>query len=230
MSIDATKQPWEPGYLGEKTTIYVLVDPRTDEIRYVGKTTQSLKARIGAHLQDKCNCHRVHWLNELKREGLRPLAKPIAEMEGAWPWRQEERWWIRKLRFLGARLTNNTSGGDGVQDLPAETRERMRRVWLGRKHKPESILKLKAARALRVTSDETRAKMSRSQSGRKITWGDEIAASIRKLTPEGAAFVKLRLDVGERVTDLAKELGMHCTSISKIKMGTYFNRYPYRKK
>ena len=30
-----------------KTSIYVLKDPKTQEIRYVGKTTQSLVARLG---------------------------------------------------------------------------------------------------------------------------------------------------------------------------------------
>lgn len=38
-------------------------------------------------------------------------------------------------------LTNATSGGDGVPDLPPETRQRMAQVWIGRKHRPESLKK-----------------------------------------------------------------------------------------
>lgn len=208
--------------LGQGAAIYLLIDPRTDEIRYVGKTTQVIESRITAHLRDASPCHRVHWLNELKREGLRPKYVIVAECHGDWPWQNEERGWIRMLKHLGARLVNDTSGGDGVADLPPETREKMRRIWLGRKHTPETLAKLRAARARRVTTEETRAKMSASQKGRRITWGEAISEATRKLGADEAAQIKFRLECGEKVCDLAKEFGMHRTSISKIKMGTYF--------
>lgn len=211
----------------KKILIYILIDPRTDEIRYVGKTEQSLSARINAHMQDKCKCHRVNWLNELKQEGLKPRAVVLTQIEifdeeGERIWQNEEMWWIRKLKEMGARLTNNTIGGDGVTGLPLETRQRMRMTWVGRKHKPETIQKLKEARAKRVTSEETKRKMSESQKGRKITWTAKIAESNRKLTKQEADEILRRLKNGEKVTDIAKEKNMHRTSISKIKKGTYF--------
>lgn len=206
----------------KKVSIYLLIDPRTDEIRYVGKTEQKLSSRISAHIADKTLCHRTNWLAELKCAGLRPVGVTIETIEGEWPWQQEERYWISKLKAMGARLVNNTSGGDGVPDLPKETRERMRRVWIGRKHSPETIEKLKAARAKRITTAETRAKMSRTRRGRKITWGVKIAAATRKLTHEQVDQIKHRLADGERVCAIAAEFKMHRTSISKIKTGSYF--------
>lgn len=35
-----------------KTKIYVLVDPRNDKIRYLGKTVQPLKQRLDTHLKE----------------------------------------------------------------------------------------------------------------------------------------------------------------------------------
>ena len=134
-----------------KVLIYALIDPRNDEIRYVGKTTQKVEARITAHMRDKSNCHRVHWLNELKRDGLRPdwIIRECIETikEGGWPWQESEKFWIARMRSMNVNLTNNTDGGDGVSGLPSKTRDRMRQVWLGRKHTPETIERLKAARA-----------------------------------------------------------------------------------
>jgi hypothetical protein len=205
-----------------KISIYALKDPRTDKIRYVGKTNQSLKARISAHFMDKCKCLRIQWMGELKSLGLRPVFIILESLESETPWQDREIYWIAKMRSLGADLTNSTSGGEGTPNLPKETRERMRKTWLGRKHTPESIMKLKKARALRVTSDETRAKMSQSQTGRKITWIGKIAEANRKIDKETHDLIIKRIHSGEKVCELAKEYKMHRTSISKIKSGTYF--------
>lgn len=207
------------------TTIYFLIDPRTDEIRYVGKTIQDLKTRLQAHMRDTYKCHRVHWLNELKREGLLPRILVVEDIRGAWPWQESERFWIKWAKANGARLTNNTSGGDGVNDLPPETRQRMRQAMLGRKLTPEQIEKMRAKRIGSKASEETKKRMSLAQKGRKILWTDKIALSLRKITPEMAEIIKQRVANGERVKDLAVEFGVHRTTISKINTGTYFERY-----
>jgi hypothetical protein len=208
-------------YDGHPYCIYGLIDPETGELRYIGKTRQSLLARLRAHMQDKADCHRVHWLKSLAQRGLKPHIVPIEIGEGMCQWQEAETFWIAWARRNGARLTNATSGGDGVPDLPPETRERMRKVWLGRKHSPETLAKLRAARRLRTTSDATKRKMSAAQSGRKILWLDKIAVANRKLTPDHVEIIKARLANGEGVQNLAAEYGVHRTTMSKIKAGTY---------
>lgn len=208
--------------------IYTLNDPRTNQIRYVGKTNQKFSYRLCAHMQDKGKCHRVNWINELKALGLKPVIKQLEIVRGD-NWQERERYWIKKFRQLGFNLTNNTSGGDGVCGLPKETRERMRMTWLGRKHSPETIAKLIYVRGLKRFRHKasSKLKMSKIMKGRKILWVDKIAEANRKLTKEQAENVKLRLEQGELGKDLAIEFGLHRTSISKVKMGTYF--LPYRK-
>ncbi len=71
-------------------------------------------------------------------------------------------------------------------------------------------------------SDVFRRKLGNRMKGREITWGAKISEATRKLTKEQAGDVLTRIQNGERICDLANELGMHRTSISKIKAGTYF--------
>ena len=211
---------------GMKTTyIYMLLDPRTDLVRYVGKTIQSPEKRLNAHMNERSNCHRVHWLQELRRVGLVPELVILEEIKGDWPWQESERYWIRYFRQQGYNLTNNTSGGDGVPDLPPETRERLSKLWVGKKHKEESIIKIGNASRGRKHSEEHKQHMKKLMTGRSITWGDKLSSANRKLSEEDVMSIKNRLDGGAKVKDIALEFNMHRTSISKIKKGTYHDKF-----
>lgn len=206
--------------------IYALVDPETGEIRYIGKSIRPAE-RLQNHMNERSSCHRSHWLQSLKARGLVADLIILERIDGAWPWQHSERRWIAYGRRNGWRLTNNTDGGDGVEGLPEETRAKMASVWTGRKHKPESIEKMlatKKANAYRTT-EETRARMSAAHTGREITWGDKLSASLRRLSGEQVEEIKRRFAAGDRTTDLAKEYGVHRTTITKIKMGTYYDKY-----
>lgn len=207
--------------------IYALVDPETGDIRYIGKSIRPAE-RLQNHMNEVSNCHRSHWLQSLKAFGLRPSMLILERIVGEWPWQHSERAWIAYGRANGWPLTNNTNGGDGVEGLPAETRAKMAATWKGRKHKPETIKKIVSTRKANgsyATSDETRARMSAAHTGREITWGDKLSAALRKLDDEQVNQIKGRLSAGERVIDLAREFGVHRTTVSKIKMGTYHDKY-----
>jgi predicted GIY-YIG superfamily endonuclease len=201
--------------------IYFLLDPETRLVRYVGKT-ENLKARYQSHLKEKSNCHRSHWIQALARRGLKPVMQIVECIDGEHAWQESERHWIAYGKRNGWPLTNNTNGGDGVPGLPEETKARIRAASLGRKYPLEIRMEFGKAMRGKHHTEETKAKMRAVHAGRKITWIAKIAERLRKLTPEQAADVKRRLDAGERVKDIAAELGMHRTSISKVKMGTYF--------
>jgi hypothetical protein len=201
--------------------IYGLVDPETEQIRYIGKSIRPAE-RLENHINEPpSNCHRSHWLQKLKRAGLRPGIVIIESVVGAWPWQESERFWIAYGRKQGWPLTNNTSGGDGVQDLAPEARARIVAAGRGRKHTPAELEKMRIASTGRVFGPESRAKQSAAFKGRAMTWGAKIAEVLRKLSPDQETEVRLRLSAGEKVKDIAREFGMHRTSISKVKKGTY---------
>jgi hypothetical protein len=63
----------------KKVKIYALIDSRTNEIRYIGKTIQKLNVRLSSHYSISENdlTHRANWLRELKRDNLKPLIEII---------------------------------------------------------------------------------------------------------------------------------------------------------
>lgn len=204
--------------------IYILVDPRDNAIRYVGKTTQKLSTRLSAHLRENSKCHRCNWIKNLKACDLKPRIVVLEELCGEWPWQEAEKFWIKFLKLNGHNLTNNTSGGDGVPDLPKETREIITSAWRGRKHSKETIEKLKHCRKNFHHTEATKKKMSKAHKGREIKWVDKIAKKLQKLTNDDIVTIKARLEKGEKVCNLAKEYNVHRTTLSKIKMGTYLTR------
>ena len=218
-----TPSGFTPGEL-KVVYIYALIDPETQEIRYIGKSVHP-EARLQSHCNEKSNCHRSHWLQSLKQKGLKPSMMIIQEIIGDWPWQEAERYWIAYAKHYGNRLTNNTSGGDGVPDLPQETKERMRLTWVGRKHTEEAKKKIGAATRQRRHSHATKLRMSKAHTGRMITneWRAKLAIAVSKFTPQQVITIQKELLQGYKVHELATKYQVHRTTISKIKKGTYRN-------
>lgn len=93
--------------------IYILIDPITNKVRYVGKTKGSLEKRLYKHCCDKHKYHKALWVQKLKRDNLKPLIYLIDEvLEKDWIfW---EQYWIEQFKAWGFDLTNTTLGGEGL--------------------------------------------------------------------------------------------------------------------
>lgn len=88
--------------------IYVLKHPLTLEIRYVGVTCTTLKARLSQHIHDskKKNTYKRNWINSLPQ---RPIIEQI-EICNYTNWEEREKYWISYYE----NLTNTREGGGGV--------------------------------------------------------------------------------------------------------------------
>lgn len=65
-----------------ETKVYVLIDPNTLKVRYIGITCQSLRDRLGNHIHDARyreldNYHKAKWIQSLLSENKRPIIKQI---------------------------------------------------------------------------------------------------------------------------------------------------------
>src|ERR1700675_4430931 len=132
--------------------IYVLIDPFTNEKRYIGKTIR-LRDRLLNQCNEKSDTYRCHWIQSVIAKGLRPIQEILEEMPDGTDWQERERYWIAEARRQGWPLTNCTDGGDGVLNISGESADRMKRTWIGRKHKPESIEKMRLANLGRTHDD-----------------------------------------------------------------------------
>lgn len=59
-------------------TVYALIDPRTEAVRYVGQTTKPIEVRLAGHLAAPAPLVKG-WIEELAVEGRRPEITPIRE-------------------------------------------------------------------------------------------------------------------------------------------------------
>ena len=95
------------------TYIYILIDPRTNQVRYVGKADDCDK-RLDKHMYEgkNKNNHKANWIKGLIKENLKPILEMIDKVPYE-EWQFWERHYISLYKSWGFKLTNNTMGGDG---------------------------------------------------------------------------------------------------------------------
>ena len=94
-------------------SIYALVDPRDESVRYVGKTNNP-DARYNSHCYSKSKTHCSRWVQSMKKEGWWPHMMILEDGLSEEQWPEREKHWIAHYRETGAKLTNITDGGPGV--------------------------------------------------------------------------------------------------------------------
>lgn len=122
----------------ETTNIYTLTDPRTNEIRYVGKAN-NVSQRYKAHLNRarKHQIHKKNWIESLKRDGLKPIID-IIDVVPINEWIFWETYWISQIRSWGFNLVNYTNGGDGCTFGNQTSFKKGHKSWLGKSHSEET--------------------------------------------------------------------------------------------
>lgn len=200
-------------------SIYALADPRTNEIRYIGKSINT-KERYRNHLNDKSKTHKVNWIQSLLKINVKPTLIILEQLQDTDDWQKIEIRWIKIARDKNWRLVNSTDGGDGVLNISGEGKLRMLETWKGRKHKPETLIKLSKASKGRVKTKAQKKFMSEKMKGRKITWADKLKVAVRKF--DECKINNVLEDLKTMfVKDVADKYGVHRTTITKIKLGKY---------
>lgn len=100
----------------QKVQIYALIDPRNNQIRYVGKTINTLQNRLREHIwisrTERSKCRRAVWIKELFESNLKPeivLLETVNENQ----WRKAEQKWEKDLKNQGFDLLNDLPTGGG---------------------------------------------------------------------------------------------------------------------
>lgn len=118
-----------------KYLIYGLIDPRNQQLRYVGKSSVGLLRPQKFH-SAKCRS----WEMTLTNIGLTKEIEIFEELEEGPGIRDRlndaETFWIGYFKMIGADLTNLTKGGDGFTAgyvMSVATREKLSKAHTGRK-------------------------------------------------------------------------------------------------
>jgi hypothetical protein len=161
-----------------KFLIYGLIDPRTDEVRYIGKSTSGLN-RPKQHTMPsilKRTSHKTNWIRSLLVDGLVPIIRVLESFTDTECLEDAEMFWISQGKGMGWELTNLTKGGGGTVGWHhyEETKQRLRAVHSGKsyhvtKHGPDTRARISAAHLGRKHTDEARRNMRLAQLGKKHT-------------------------------------------------------------
>src|SRR6266550_5497194 len=96
------------------TFIYALIDPRTRDVRYIGKADNP-GVRFQRHINDVKRgdkSYKANWIRSLLAKGLRPVFRIIDEVLKT-EWQAAEAAYIAVYREEGCRLVNTHPGGEG---------------------------------------------------------------------------------------------------------------------
>jgi group I intron endonuclease len=160
--------------------IYILRDPISNEIRYVGKTKGNLKSRLSNHLSDKRVCHRTSWIKKLQSLDLKPIMEVIDKTNDYEHSSVLEMHYIKKYREEGCKLVNSTDGGEGTlgrivsEKQKKEQSDKLKGKMVKEKnpfykktHTSETKEKMRKSKLGKKMSEETRKKMSELKKGKK---------------------------------------------------------------
>jgi hypothetical protein len=180
-----------------KTYIYILIDPTSQQVRYIGKT-KNLSRRYSQHISEcsKIRNHKNNWILSLKNIGLKPEMVVIDECENN-DWVFLEQWYIQLFKTWDCNLTNLTLGGEGVyghepskesiekranklrgQKRPAEFGARISAIVKGRKYSEEVKKRASIAAKKRGISPENRLKMNIAKKESKWNHSEEAKKRI----------------------------------------------------
>lgn len=161
-----------------RNVIYGLIDPNTNELRYVGYA-RNLQKRIMKHHSPsnlKKNTHKNAWIKSLLAKKQKADVWIIEQYETSEELPQAEIEIIAYFKYIGCNLTNGTLGGDG---------------GMGRKHTDEELKKMSDAKIGKPAS-QYQIDAIRKTKANKPAWNRNVSTSQEIRQKQSAAAIKHR--------------------------------------
>ncbi len=192
--------------MSQHAIIYALLDPESDDVKYIGKTVRYLSQRYALHIwlanksKDKSKDKKTQWMKSMLNCKKRPKIK-IIEKVSLEQGDEREQFWIKHYKEMGAVLVNSTNGGRGIA---------------GFRHTEEAKIRIREASKIKIFSDEYKNKLS-------ITKVGKLNPQC-KLNYDDIQMIKELLMKGMRQRKIANLFNIDPSHISKIKTGAYLKR------
>jgi hypothetical protein len=205
--------------------IYKLIHPTTKEIRYVGKTVQSLKKRLSGHItaskkEGKKN-HCQSWIYSLLSQNLKPEIILIEECNTN-IWEEREKYWIKYHK----NLTNLHEGGNSASGhkLSDEHKQNVSSALRGKKRPDEVKQKISAWHKGKVLSQSTKDKLRQCNLGKNQSLEQRLKTSyggILQIDPLTNKIVKEYLTLGDIIKENPKLYKGNIASACNGRLKTY---------
>lgn len=111
----------------ELISVYVLCDPRTDSVRYVGETIDTMK-RLRIHRRGFTNKELTRWIKELEGLGLQPTMKVVSTVPRSECYGEEQRL-IELYRSQGCLLLNKNKTDKMIEKKVYRSWANCRILW-----------------------------------------------------------------------------------------------------
>jgi hypothetical protein len=175
--------------------IYALRCPKSQEVRYVGKTQSTLEERLCAHISKarnfELNHHCSNWIRKLLAEGLKPTIELVFVVPVDEEWQFHEKRIIAEFIGKCCHLTNQTGGGGGFYKADPDIISRRNAKRLENWSTPEQKERLSRIQLEVSSRPEVREQRSKSVAS---AWQDPVKrqAFINGMnTPEAKAIRSL---------------------------------------
>lgn len=181
--------------------IYKLLDPFSNEVRYVGKTT-NLKRRLNAHINRSKNntYHSARWIQSVLKQNGKPIIE-VVEICTNESWEEREKYWI-SYYSQQYDLTNILDGGEG-----GATYGRLGKPWTDEQR--ENNRKSRLGVPVKHTKE---GDYNRSKGRRRYL--DNNKKKVMQISLEGDI-----LRSWDSAVDAANELNLNHSNITKVCKG-----------
>ena len=195
-----------------KIVIYGIVDPETNQLRYVGQTCNFLK-RKSAHcsmaIRNINNTHIYNWLRSLYNKNITPEFIIIEECKKE-DLDSLEIFYMDYFKMIGCNLTNSSVGGVSRRGFKQteEMRQKLSLRMKGNNWNKNKILPIKV-----------RNKMSLSHTGKKHKKESKIKMSISKIKHKSVIQISKNGDIIKTFSSAykaSKDLNINRKSIGNV--------------
>lgn len=200
--------------------IYILIDPKTNLVRYVGQTSKKLEKRLSSHINKAKNTpnkttHKNTWIKSLISENLKPIIE-LVEVVSDSEWKEKEKYYIKKYKELGFDLLNLSEGGDSGC-MPGG-----KRIWNSEMDYINWKNKLSESAKKRIISNDDRLMMAKNcritHLGKKRSEETKQKLSLTKMGNKNPMFGKKHTD--ERKKEISEfHKGKKMSDETKKKIG-----------
>lgn len=207
----------------KSTIIYGLADCETGCIRYIGKTSASLRKRYRQHRCDVRRGSKIRLYNWWRSLSLEPDIFEIETVEPGGDWVESEQFWISYFRFIGCDLVNRCDGGQGTAGIKFtdEHCAKISKAHLGRKVPPERLEKLRLAR-LKANAARRGVRWKPGQKEKMLaTRFANHAAGLHKKRRPATDETKAKISAAKRGIKLTAE---HRAKLSAVRKGKQIGR------